>query len=120
MNTISSTEYTAEINTIASNLIEEAMLESENLEQAQEIINDHLLHEYIDGHQWVIYYAYNLAVIDNSDNPDYMVDNLGDESLAAALNQGGLDGLHTAIAFWALYADVSDKLHELYENIDSE
>ena len=53
-------------------------------EEAEEYINDTLLHETIDGHQWVIYYAYNLDIIKYSGNAEYAVDNLGAEAAAEA------------------------------------
>jgi hypothetical protein len=101
-------DYTKEIEGLASNLVAEAMqtVESDNngeldsfedaKEAADELINDSLLHETIDGHQWVIYCGYNLDVLKYSDNPDYMIDNLGGES--EILASQGLSGLHTALA----------------------
>ena len=116
-------EYWKEVNEIADIIACEAMQQCEDSKQAptivredaEELINDSLLHETIDGHQWVIYYSYNLDVIKHSDNADYYADNFGAESLASSL-ESGLDTLHCHIAFWALYADVqeliSDKLDQ--------
>jgi len=53
-------EYDAEIKSIATNLVGEAMAQTDSREDAEEFINDGLLHETIDGHQWVIYYSYNM------------------------------------------------------------
>lgn len=115
---ISHTEYWKELEALAGSIAEEAMSECDNdLDDAQEMINDRLLHETIDGHQWVIYYAYNLAVLQHSDNTDYMIDNLGTESAGEVLAEKGLSGLHTALAFWALYADVQDKLEDALQAI---
>jgi len=109
-------EYWNEVNAIADIIACESMQECDNdREAAEELINDSRLHETIDGHQWVIYYSYNLDVIKHSDNADYYADNFGAESLASSL-ESGLDTLHCHIAFWALYADVqeliSDKLDQ--------
>jgi len=104
-------EYWTEVRDIAKTLIEEAMAEMDNdVDEAIELINDTLLHETIDGHQWVIYCSYNLDVIQHSDNADYYSDNFGAEQLAASLEEGGLSTLHCHIAFWALYADVQDAI----------
>lgn len=108
---ISNTDYWKEVSALAASIAEEAMTECNNdLDDAQEMINDRLLHETIDGHQWVIYYAYNLDVLQHSSNTDYMIDNLGTESAGHVLEENGLSGLYSALAFWALYADVQDKL----------
>ena len=74
-------------------------------DEAEELINDSLLRETIDGHEWIIYYSYNLDVIQHSDNEDYMIDNFGIDEAGFILKDKGLSGLHSAIAFWALYAD---------------
>jgi len=114
-------DYYSEVNAIAEALVSEAMAEHDNdAEQAMESIVDSRLHETIDGHQWVIYYNYNLSIIKHSDNVDYMIDNMGLESAGEALQSGGLNGLHQAIAYWALYADVSELLQDkMNEYIDS-
>jgi len=118
-------EYYSEVGAIAEALVDEAMFEHDNdADQAMEHINDGRLHETIDGHQWVIYYNYNLSIIEHSSNDGYMIDNLGLENAAQALESGGLNGLHQAIAYWALYADVyellQDKMDEYVDSLDTE
>ena len=118
-------EYYNEINAIAEALVSEAMAYNDNdSEQAMDDINDHCLHEVIDGHEWIIYNGYNLSVINHSSNSDYMIDNLGLDCAAEALEKNGLNGLHQAIAYWALYADVQellqDKMDELTDTLDNE
>ncbi len=109
-------EYWKEINAIAENMVSEVMDEQDNdKDAAEEEINDSRLHETIDGHQWVIYYSYNLDVIKHSNNDDYYNDNFGAESLAASLEQGGLGTLHCHIAFWCMYADVQEALESAFE-----
>ena len=112
-------EYWTEIKGIAADLVTEAMEQAENdKDKAEELINDSLLHETIDGHQWVIYYGYNLDVIKYSDNEDYYNDNFGADSLAASLEQGGLDTLHCHIAFWCMYADVQEQLETAFNEFE--
>lgn len=116
MSELTCKEYWTEINSIASEMVRETMEENDNdREAAEEVINDTRLHETIDGHQWVIYYGYNLEVIKQSDNDDYYADNFGNESLAASLEQGGINTLHCHMAFWAMYADVQDKLDNAFD-----
>lgn len=104
-------EYWTEVRELADSIACEAMQDNDNdRDAAMDDIYDSRLHETIDGHQWIIYYSYNLDVIKHSDNEDYYSDNFGCDSLAASLEQGGLDTLHCHIAFWALYADVSDRI----------
>ena len=107
---MNSQEYWTEVESIADTIACETMADNDNdRDAAEEEINERL-HETIDGHQWVIYYSYNLDVIKHSDNDEYYSDNFGAESLAESLDSGGLDMLHCHIAFWALYADVQDKI----------
>ena len=124
MSTITEFDYNKDVNDTAIDLVQTAY---DNLgydgkeltrENAEELINDSLLHETIDGHQWIIYYAYNLDVLKYSRNADYMNDNFGADSLADALSKGGINSLHTALAFWALYADVQDQLSSALDDYE--
>ena len=70
------------------------------------------LHETIDGHQWLIYYAYHPWILAHTRNEDAVFDIVGEvsgDSTSAVLTQ---------IAFYALYQDVSDAIDwdELHEN----
>lgn len=118
-------DYYSEVEAIAEALVAEAMAEHDNdAEQAMEDINDSRLHETVDGHQWIIYYNYNLSIIEYSSNDNYMIDNMGLDSAGEALKNGGLNGLHQAVAYWALYADVyellQDKMDEYVDVLDTE
>ena len=111
MTTLTNQEYWTEVKDLAKYLVKDALEQCDNdREQAEELLNDSLLHETIDGHQWVIYNAYNLPVIEHSDNEDYYSDNFGAEALQSSLEQGGLTTLHCHIAFWCLYADVQEAI----------
>jgi len=116
---MNNTEYWKEIKGLADGIASECMEECENdREAAEDMINDSRLHETIDGHQWVIYCAYNLPVLEHSPNAEYADDNglIGENPL-----ENGLNSFHTMLAFWAMYADVqdyiSDALDELEESI---
>ena len=120
MSNITSSQYWNEVQSLAVSIAEDAMLSCDNnREDAEELINDSLLHETIDGHQWIIYYAYNLDVYQYSDNSDYYIDNFGGDDAAYVLKEKGLDGLHQALAFWALYSDVQDKISEALDGVES-
>lgn len=109
-------DYNTEINSIAADLVQRAVSENDNREQAEEEINDYMLHEDIDSHQWIIYTAYALPVIQYSPNDDYLIDNFGNEEASFILANSGLDALHTAIAFWAMYADVQEQLNQAFDD----
>lgn len=117
---ISNKEYFAEVNAIAKSIVQEAMQQVENNKvDAEELISDSLLHETIDSHRWIIYYGYNLEVYQHSDNKDYCIDNLGGDCLSHSLKERGVEGLHQALAYWCLYADVKEQLDQAmdeYEN----
>ena len=100
-------DYCREVRSIAESLIKENPdADREEMEQT--------LWETIDGHQWVIYTAYNLEVLRHSENDDYSFQNFGAESCFDAET-----GIHWGrMAFGALYADVSEVLWEMFEERD--
>lgn len=109
------------VNSLALNIAKEALSQTEyDKDYAMELIQDTLLLECIDGDEWAIYNGYHLQVLEHSDNADYMQDNLGDESLVEALKSGGLSGLHGALAYWALYADVSEQIDNALDELIEE
>lgn len=119
--TISNQEYFTEVKDTAAILASEAMQQCDNdRSEAEDLINDTLLHETIDGHQWIIYYSYNLPILQHSNNDPYMIDCLGEEEAGHALKVGGLRGLHQALAFWAFYADVQEYILELLDELENE
>ncbi len=112
-------EYWNEVNELADTIACEAMQETDNnRDEAQEIIDNVRLHETIDGHQWIIYYGYNLDVIKHSDNEDCYSDNFGSDALVSSLEEGGMDTLHCHIAFWAMYADVQDRIQDALDEYE--
>ena len=119
MSNITSSQYWNEVQSLAVSIAEDAMAHCDNnRDEAEELINDSLLHETIDGHQWIIYSAYNLDVYQYSSNSDNYINNFGGDDAAFVLKEKGLDGLHQALAFWALYADVQDKIDEALDGVE--
>ena len=113
--------YRAIVADYAEMIATEAMEQAENdRSQAEELIYDTLLHETVDGSEYVIYYRHHLPIIQYSDNEAYMIENFGEESAGDALREGGVERLHMAIAFWALYADISDRLPEVLDAMEEE
>ena len=120
MSNITSSQYWNEVQSLAVIIAEDAMSACDNnRDDAEELINDSLLLETIDGHQWIIYYAYNLDVYQYSDNSDYYIDNFGADDAAYILKEKGLDSLHQALAFWALYSDVQEKISEALDELEN-
>ena len=116
---ITSYKYWQEIESIADDLAERSMSENDNdIDAARNAIYDNMLHEDIDGHQWVIYNGYSLEVIQHSNNDTYASDNFGDDYLSAAMRDGGLDRVHAIIAFWCMYADVSEAIDDALESYE--
>ena len=112
---ITSIEYWEEIKSIAANLIEENQEEAnERGDCVLEYINDSgLIWVGTVGHQWITNYSYNLDVLDNTDNFDYIEGNLGSDYLGDVLKRDGLRGLHQAMAYHAMLADVQVALRKL-------
>ena len=67
------------------------------------------IHEVIDSHEWIIYNYYNLQVLEHSDNKDYMFE----QGLADLSNASTIADVLNPCAYWAMYADVSEKANEL-------
>ena len=96
----------ATANTIVTLAAEE--LECDNMEineeNLQDVINDCILFEQIDSHEWIIYTRYHLQIMENTNNENYLIENIGEASG---------DDFHSIVAqfaFWAFYADVQDYL----------
>jgi hypothetical protein len=77
-------EYLAEVRSIAKNAIEEAG------EYEQDVYDT--AHEAVDGHQWIIYYAYNDDVIRHSGNPDAWQDCYAMEYIGQLVVDEGMQG----------------------------
>ena len=117
-NITSSSQYWNEIQSLAVIIAADAMSYCDNnREEAEELINDSLLFETIGAHQWVIYNAYNLDVLQYSGNSDRYVDEFGADDAVLVLKERGLGGLHQSLAFWALYADVQEKIEEALDEV---
>ena len=112
MDDITQQSYNKEIESLAYDIAAELLEEHDNdREQAEDNAYDRI-HETIDGHQWVIYYAYNLPVLEYSDNAYYADEQglIGENPL-----ENGLNSFHTMLAFWAMNADVSEAMEKAFD-----
>ena len=117
MSELSRSQYYEEIRSIADNLAAEALADNEwDRSKAENDINDSRLHETIDGHQWVIYTAYNLDVIRHSDSSDAYVDNFGGDDAGKVLKDRGISGLHAVMAYCAMEQDVQNVLSDALDD----
>lgn len=104
---ITRSAYYEEIRSIAANMAEEALADNDwDRDAAEEDINDSRLHETIDGHQWVIYTAYNLDVLRHSESADAYVDNFSADDAGHIIKDHGIDDLHAIMAYCAMEQDV--------------
>ena len=109
-----STEYHQEISDLADSLYSEALWQNDNdHDDAVEAIHDRLLHELVDGHQWVIYTYSNELVEQFSANAEAFKDVYDNESIGALVADQGLVGLKPIIAYFAMYQDLSEAISEL-------
>lgn len=113
---ITENNYWKEIDSLASSLVDDAIddleYEGEEItrESIEDLINDSLLHETIDGHQWVIYYAYNDDVLRYTSNGDAYEYVYGNEMLGELVKDKGIDSAKMMMAYFAMYADVQEQL----------
>lgn len=112
-------EYWTEIEETAESLVEEAMdYCDQDRRAAEEHINDDALHEAIDGHLWIACNAYHLPILQHSDNADYFAQCIGGAD--EILRYDGIDKLHQVLAFYAMYADVRDRLDAAFDAYEGE
>ena len=107
-------QYHQEIKDIASDLYDEALDQNDNdHDQAEDAIFDRMLHELVDGHQWVIYTYSNELVARFSYNAEAYRDCYDNESIGQIVTDKGLEGMKPIIAYFAMQQDICDALYEL-------
>ena len=95
---ISYQEYREEVRSIADNVIEEANVYGQDV---YDVVN-----ATVDGHQWVIYYAYNDDVVQHSDYEDAWEDCYCAEDIGQLVIEQGMTGARSVQAYFALLQDV--------------
>lgn len=99
--------YVTEVAGIAQYCINEA------LEYGSDLYD--MVHQYVDGHQWIIYYAHNQDVLDHSENPDAWTDCYSNKDLGTIVAEDGMDGARMIQAYCAMHQDVTEKVYELVD-----
>lgn len=101
-------EYWTEVESVVE------LVKADTLEQgftddgdAQDYAYQHLT-EIVDSHEYCIYSSKALETLQYTDNQEALIDELGAESAADVLRDGGLGRLHCAMAAWAMVADCHD------------
>ena len=106
-------EYRDEIRDLAEDLYKGAMEEHPEDEDYRNAYILERVNERVDGHQWIIYYAYNLAVYEHSPNADAYEDLYENADLGSVLAGNGLRSLHALIAACAMQADIEQAVYQL-------
>jgi len=105
MENVTYSEYWQQINSMAEDIIEEAK------EYGQDLYD--VVHETVDGHQWVIYYSCNDDVLRHAGNSDAWEEFYSPEDIGRLVADQGMDGARAAQAFFAMLQDVHETIHDL-------
>lgn len=107
-------EYHAEISDLASDLYDEALEQNDkDHEAAMDAITDNLLHELVDGHQWIIYTYSNELVARFSDNDEAYLDCYDNESIGKIVADNGFHAVKPIIAYFAMHQDILNEIYRL-------
>ena len=116
MSTLTKSEYENEIKELAAGIWEEALSDAEGDTEEAEQLAYGLTHEWVDGHQWIIYYSYHTDVLAFTENEGAYKDVYCNDDLGAIVSEGGLDKLNAIMAYFAMNTDVLQALHEIKED----
>ena len=119
MDNITQQSYNTEIEELASSIAEELLEEYGSREEAEDYVYDRI-HEVIDGHQWVIYHAYNDDVLRFSDNDEAYKDVYCNEDIGAQIAENGLDSFKVTMAYFAMAQDVSEGMEAAFDDLEEQ
>lgn len=109
---ITQKQYWEEVTSIAKEVIREAR-ETGRGERARERAHDYL-HEFVDGHEWIIYtWAYPYVLI-HSKSEDALFDELGPQEASS------YSDIMQKMAFYALYTDAMNELSGMLDELDDD
>lgn len=112
-------QYNNQCAAIANELAEECIAEANgDRSEADDLLADRL-HETIDSHELVIYYAGNDTILRHSSNSDAYTDCYNNEDLGEIVKNEGLDKVKTIQAFFALEADVREYLEDAMDEAEA-
>jgi hypothetical protein len=109
-------EYNTEIESIADEILKD-MINNGGYDPS-DIYS--AVHENVDGHQWIIYNAYNKEVIECSNNADAYKDCYDNEDIGRLVSEDGIEKFFTVQAFFAMAQDVMDALRDKKEELISQ
>jgi len=106
------TEYHNEVRLIAEDVYKLALeAHPEDRDEQDEFVYERV-NEVVDGHMWVIYYSYNLSVLQHTANPEAYQDIYSNEDLGSIVSEHGLGGLHSTIVYFAMVADINEAIYD--------
>ena len=108
MDEISQRDYWAEVQGVADDVAETLRDYADDYDGPYDVI-----HERVDGHQWMIYYHYQGPVMDYTDNPTALTDEMGGDALAGVT---GWYDIRLRFAAWAFTADITEAYGERYDD----
>ena len=109
-------EYYVEVRSIADAIAEECVAEAEGDRASAEDLTHDRLHESVDGHELVIYYAGNDTILRHSTNGEAWQDCYSNADMGAVVAKEGLDKVKTIQAFFALEADVREVMDDALDD----
>lgn len=101
-------EYWKEVKSIADSIQEACESGEIEMTHGDEVYN--YLQETLDGHRWTIYNANHPPLLSHTDNAEYAFDNFGCDFVSG---EGCLTNVMATCAFWALHADVQERMHTM-------
>jgi len=105
-------EYWEQVHAVADE-IAEALREKADAGHAMGVDVSDLIHERIDSHTWMTYQHYQGAVMDHTDHPTYLTDEIGPDALKDVT---GWYDIRQAFAFWAFRADVEEVYWDRFDD----
>jgi len=111
MSVLNAQEYWKEIAALAESIIEEWQ------ERDGEDISE-IAHEVVDGHQWIIYYAFTDDVLYHCSNEDAWEDVYSPEDIGNLVIDKGMRDARTHQAFFAMEADVYEAVSNKAEELE--
>jgi len=112
MKDLTYSEYYKGVNALADIIIEECVSYDSYLPD--------VLHQTIDGEQWIIYNHYHDAIISHTSNDEAYLDNYSLEDLGRVVAENGLDHARMIQAFHALEQDVREALSCKKEDLEEQ
>ena len=108
MNNTTYTQYKEAIAELVGSILEEAS----DRELDHDEIYD-LVHEYVDGHEWCIYYYGHDIILQHTENEEAYLDIYCNRDIGDIVAEHGLDHMRGVQAFWAMVQDVNECLFEM-------